>query len=507
MANTGVTITLTLKDDATGGLQKFTGTVAGLNSAGTQAAGAIAATGRASTTAVAGTNALASSFKTMAFAAKAFIASRIAREVIGFGKSVVQAAMQQEDANAKLRASLLATGQLTDANVAKFQGLASARQLVTRYGDEATQSEIATAIAMGVSLDKIEALTVAAQDFASTFRMEFSSAFRMTSRAFMGDIEMLSRYGFRLDDTNIKRLQSMKVIGQVAEKQRDELIVQDKLNQATAFFTKFQGQSNAEAVTTAGSVAKMTNAWGDYKEELGRVITQSQGFVTAARSISGWLQQLKKDSETGPAGGGWLNTWMTSLGMVFHEARVERERAAKLRSAVTGGMGPQSGMFAPAFSSAVRMRELGLHGTVVGALSSQLMHPGADEARARQEVMAITNLGYGWGTPKEATGILSALDRLKSGKFSSSQLLNMEGLLGRSLGTEKERRAIVDEFVREVKRLHVAPVTVNVTIREEQTPKQIAEAVSKKLSEELDRWQQQRQAEMNPILGGVGGGR
>ena len=332
MANTGVTITLNLKDQATGGLHKFTGAVNGLQGAGAQAAGVMATTGQAATSAAAGTSRLAGSFATLAFMAKAFIASRVARAVTTLGRSIVQAAMTQEDAEAKLRASLLATGQLTEQNVAKFRELASARQLVTRYGDEATQSEIATAIAMGVSLDKIEPLTVAAQDFASTFRIDLSSAFRIASQAFMGNVEGLSRYGFRLDDTNIKRLHSMKLIGQQAEQQRDQLILQDKTNQGEAYFAKLRGQSNAEGATTAGSIAKLTNAWGDYKEELGKVITTSGGFASATRQLTGYLKQLKSNLEGGVSAG-WISTvneYFNSWAKLLHAATVKLEKFQRM---------------------------------------------------------------------------------------------------------------------------------------------------------------------------------
>ena len=349
----------------------------------------------------------------------------------------------------------------------------------------------------------------------------------MASRAFMGDVEMLSRYGLQLDETKIKRLQSMKVIGQVAEKQRDELIRLEKLNQSMAYFARFQGQAAAEAVTTAGSIAKLTNAWGDYKEELGKVVTTSGAFASATRQLTGYLQQLKANLESGISAG-WISTlngWVSNIATMIHESRVELEKFNRMGELSKAGTMESSTHYEAWLGKAMQERRanrlpgsqwLGGSGRYISPLGRIIAGDIPLGQQSTDELLALGRSGVRLSGPFDWAEKAQAIGELRNfGGVSEGRRTQLEGMFGTSLKTPAEAGALVsriDELIKEIRAERAGTKTqapaVNVTVnnagaltREE--AKRIAEVAGKRLADELDAYA----AQQNPLLGAVGGGR
>jgi hypothetical protein len=197
----------------------------------------------------------------------ATIAAIFAARVIGAGvralkrelSDIVKLAGEQELAEKKLATALGFTSQA-------LLDHASALQKVTTFGDEA----IIDAIALTAAFTKNEASAKKAAEAtldlaAGALRGNLKSAADLVSKTLGSTTNALSRYGIVVE-------------GAVGSTERLESFVRN-VNKV------FGGQARAEAETYAGKVKQVSNAWGDMKEELGKVITENRLVVESLNLI------------------------------------------------------------------------------------------------------------------------------------------------------------------------------------------------------------------------------
>ena len=164
------------------------------------------------------------------------------------GAASVKAFAVQEKAEKKLHAALKASGQEADKNLARFKKQAAAIQNVTTVGDEMSISLAATAVAMGIQADQLDAVVKGAVGLSKAFEMDLNTAIKAASAALQGKTELLTRY--------------IPTLSQVEGEANKVAFVMDKMAQGFAV-------AKAEAETTEGKLLQMKNRLGDVMEMIG----------------------------------------------------------------------------------------------------------------------------------------------------------------------------------------------------------------------------------------------
>jgi len=189
-------------------------------------------------------------------------------------RDTVRAFEEQEQAVAKLNASLKTTGVYSDATSKSLQQFASQLQRTTVYGDEVTLS--AMAILQGMAkLDEegIKRLMPAIQDMASAMHMDLFTAANLVAKTIGSSTNALSRYGIQVDASLPKQEKLAAVLEQLR--------------------SHFGGMAEAEAKTATGRLRQFANTLSDVKEILGSVIVDAiMPFVMGLKQAGEWLKSL-----------------------------------------------------------------------------------------------------------------------------------------------------------------------------------------------------------------------
>ncbi len=166
-----------------------------------------------------------------------------------------------------------ALGNLDSAgDLAGLQKLADNIQAITTVGDEATMEIMTLGASLGkMSGDTLEAATVAAMGFAKAAGIDVKAAMTQISKAAQGNFSTMTRYGLVLDET---------------------MTDQEKFAKVLAFGADSFNLLEAETETHAGQMAQLSNAWGDYKEQIGSTVMEMINavvpFETLTHVITNW---------------------------------------------------------------------------------------------------------------------------------------------------------------------------------------------------------------------------
>jgi archaellum component FlaC len=175
-----------------------------------------------------------------------------------FLKKSIELANIQEEAVVSLTVALNDLGDETDSLVAKLGLYASQLQKNTTFGDEAIL-EAQARIAMFIKdEEQIKQVTAAVLDLAAAKGMNLTAAADMVSRSIGTSMNAMSRYG-------------IEVTGAVGSTERFDSAIFN-LNK------RFAGSAAAKADTYKGKMTQLGNAFGDLQEEVGFVITKSDGM-------------------------------------------------------------------------------------------------------------------------------------------------------------------------------------------------------------------------------------
>lgn len=170
----------------------------------------------------------------------------------------IELANVQDEAERRLATALRLSGDATTDTLERMQAFASQLQQVTVVGDEVTLSLQSQLLAMGVTVDQLEDATRASIGLSRAMGVDLRSAGRVVVRTLQGQTGALREYGISVETT--------------AEGM-------ERLNELFAI-------AEAEAETFGGRTQQLQNAWGDFNEELGRGITQSEAANAIVKTLT-----------------------------------------------------------------------------------------------------------------------------------------------------------------------------------------------------------------------------
>lgn len=191
--------------------------------------------------------------------------------------SFVSASIQQQQAETRLRAALIATGQASQQTFDSVKSYASELQRTANIGDELAISMGAQIQALGkLSGEEIPKAMQATVGLAKLTGMDLNGAALLVAKTLNSSTNALSRYGIQLDTSKTK---SEKL---------------DEITRATAAGFKI---AQAEADTYEGKLIGLQNAQGDLNEAVGDLITHSPdakaAFDEMKSGIEGFTEALE----------------------------------------------------------------------------------------------------------------------------------------------------------------------------------------------------------------------
>jgi|TARA_R100000084_G_scaffold21041_1_gene7135 hypothetical protein len=159
---------------------------------------------------------------------------------------------------------------------------ASALQMTTRFGDEATIAQMGFLASIGFTEEKIKEIIPVAMDLAEATGMSLESAVRNTAKTFSGMAGELGELVPQIRDLTAEQMKAgdaVRVMGEL-----------------------FEGQASAQANTYAGSVDQLKNELGDMAEDIGTIVipvfeTLAPHLKTAIKFWQEYLNVGEKTSE------------------------------------------------------------------------------------------------------------------------------------------------------------------------------------------------------------------
>ena len=211
-------------------------------------------------------------------------------------KASVDNYRQQEAANRKLQNALRNTGSAIGTNYDELKRYASELQRVNGFADDATMNAMATLTTFrSVQGDVFKATIKAAQDMAAFMGTDLNSAVQQLGKALEAPevgLTMLRRSGVVFTQEMTDGIKAMVKEGKTYEAQ---LLILEEVNK------RFGGAAAAQAETAAGQWKRVSNAFGDLTEHIGRSSEASRGLarglaetlefadrIISAKSLSAW---------------------------------------------------------------------------------------------------------------------------------------------------------------------------------------------------------------------------
>ena len=211
-------------------------------------------------------------------------------------KASVDNYQQQEAANRKLQNALRNTGSAIGTNYDELKRYASELQRVNGFADDATMNAMATLTTFrSVQGDVFKATIKAAQDMAAFMGTDLNTAVQQLGKALEAPevgLTMLRRSGVVFTQEMTDGIKAMVKEGKTYEAQ---LLILEEVNK------RFGGAAAAQAETAAGQWKRVSNAFGDLTEHIGRSSEASRGLarglaetlefadsIISAKSLSAW---------------------------------------------------------------------------------------------------------------------------------------------------------------------------------------------------------------------------
>jgi hypothetical protein len=188
-----------------------------------------------------------------------------------FKNSVSASAIQESAVNA-LNTQLAITGQFTQAVSNDLQNFASELQKTSQFGDEAVISQLAFAQAMGASAEQSKEVVSAAADLAASLNIDLNAATRNVAKTLGGYAGELGEVIPALKNLTTEQLQAGEGVKLLAK--------------------QFEGAASGRIVTYSGAIEQLKNAYGDYDEVTGNIITRSPSLIAAISTTTKVLAQI-----------------------------------------------------------------------------------------------------------------------------------------------------------------------------------------------------------------------
>jgi len=200
-------------------------------------------------------------------------------------KSSIQAAIQQEDAENRLKTALETTGRSIEGNMEAYKAFAAEKQKLTKYGDEEVMQAQALLLQM-TNLDQkgIRKAIEGAMGLSAVMGIDLQSAILMVTKAMEGNYATLQRVGITVSEN---------------------LTPQEKQAELLQKLGALYPRAGAELKTFGGSVKQLSNYWGDVKEALGGAIAGNEDVRTSAKTMAEGLKKVVESDR--------FKLWLSSL--------------------------------------------------------------------------------------------------------------------------------------------------------------------------------------------------
>lgn len=209
--------------------------------------------------------------KTVAIAAIGVFA---AGKILNFFSAGIEGAVAQEQAMARLAQQMQATGENTAEARKSFSDLADQLESTTKFGDDAILSAAALAKSYGLTNEEAAKLTRAATDLASATGDTLEGAVTQLTASYSGNIKTLG-----------------KLLPEVKSLTKEQLASGAAVDLLAA---RFAGSAQAEIKTYSGSIKQATNAFENFRESFGTIITSNKALVAVIGGVGKLFRELQK---------------------------------------------------------------------------------------------------------------------------------------------------------------------------------------------------------------------
>jgi len=226
------------------------------------------------------------------FAVAAYAAVGVA--IIALSKQAVKAFKIQEQAEAKLNATIKSTGSAAGLTARELTDMASALQDVTKFGDEAiigAESLLLTFKSIGGDIfpRALESILDVSEAMGQGLKESTVQLGKALNDPIQG-LTAMRRVGIQFSDSQEKTIKSMVAMNDLAGAQN---IILEELE------SQFGGVARAAADTATGSIDQLGNSIGDLNEQIGQSIAEGlQPMAKATTSIvDSLVDWIKKNRE------------------------------------------------------------------------------------------------------------------------------------------------------------------------------------------------------------------
>lgn len=186
--------------------------------------------------------------------------------LVNFLEDSVKASAESETSLKQLTVALAQTGKLTDENVKSFQALATQIQATTAFEDDAVVSSIALIQSLArLDTDGLKRATIAATNLAATFNIDLDTAARLVGKAAEGNTTAFGKLGIQFEK-GTTNAETFSNVLQTLE-------------------SRFGGSAAAQAQTYSGALTQLSNVYGDLKENVGAIVSQSPVVIAAFNTL------------------------------------------------------------------------------------------------------------------------------------------------------------------------------------------------------------------------------
>ena len=188
---------------------------------------------------------------------------------------LLNAAIQQEDADNRLAAALRITGREAEGGTEQLEKLAGGLQQVTTYGDEAIEEAQALFLTL-TRLDGqgVERATKGAIGLAAALGIGLRQAAMITAKALEGNTGALGPYGIKISET---------------------LSAEGKQEEVLRRLSELYPIAEERTKTFSGALEQFKNFMGDAKEEIGNAVIKNEDIRQSLGRLRALIQEMLPD--------------------------------------------------------------------------------------------------------------------------------------------------------------------------------------------------------------------
>lgn len=222
----------------------------------------------------------------------------------GFSE-MIQAAIEAEEADRSLEASLAITGHAVGSAADDVKNYAEALSLKTKYDDEEIKSAEALIIQMRGTTNALEEETRGALGLASVFKMNLQGAAQAVAQGFEGNYRQL---------------------GMLIPAVRTATTEAEKHGAMVRGLADYYKRSEDEVNTFGGALSQLKKEFSETAEQAGESVTKSNLVKDAIKGITAAIRALRTETKEHP--GAFLPT---ELNLVLNEDKNRAKNAAALK--------------------------------------------------------------------------------------------------------------------------------------------------------------------------------